>query len=89
LSLADGDATSGSKRGHLASGSKRLPDPLEARVGNAAFQPLDDAVDPLLARWAKPIAREAAKVTLRQKVKGKPSGTYRKVVLVTLSSETP
>jgi hypothetical protein len=89
LSLADGDATSGSKLGHLASGSKRLPDPLEARVGNAAFQPLDDVVDPLLARWAKPITRQAAKVTLRQKVQGKPSGTYRKVVLVTLSSETP
>jgi hypothetical protein len=89
LSLADGDAASGSKLGHLSSGGKRLPDPLEARVGSAAFQPLDGSVDPLLQRWAKPIARQAAKVTLRQKVKGKPAGTYHKVLLVTLSSETP
>jgi hypothetical protein len=89
LSLADGDAASGAKLGHLASGSKRLPDPLEARVGSAAFQPLDAAVDPLLARWARPIARQAAKVTLRQTVRGKPSGTFHKVILVTLSPETP
>src|SRR3954452_534787 len=33
LSVADGDATSGSKRGHLSVGSKRLPSPLEATVG--------------------------------------------------------
>jgi hypothetical protein len=90
LSLADGDAASGSKLGHLASGAKRLPDPLEARVGSSAFQALDDSVDPLLVRWAKPITRQAAKVTLRQKVSGKPSaGAYRKVLLVTLSSEMP
>jgi hypothetical protein len=89
LSLADGDATSGSRLGHLASGSKRLPDPLQARVGNAAFQPLDESIDPLLTRWTRPVTREPAKITLRQQVKGKPSGTYHKTLLVTLSSETP
>lgn len=89
LSVADGDAASGSKLGHMSAGAKRLPDALEARVGSAAFQPLDDSVDPLLARWAGPITRKQSKVTLRQKVRGKPSGTYRKVLLVTLSSETP
>ena len=89
LSVADGDATSGSKLGFLASGSKRLKDPLEARVGSAAFQPLNVSVDPLLATWAKPVTRQAAKITLRQKVRGKASGTYRKLVLFTASSETP
>ena len=90
LSVADGEAASGSKLGRMASGSKRLKDPLQARVGSAAFQPLDDSVDPLLARWAGPVTRKEAKITLRQKVAGKPStGAYRKLLLVTLSSETP
>jgi hypothetical protein len=90
ISIADGEAASGSKLGRMASGSKRLKDPLEARVGSAAFQPLDDSVDPLLVRWAKPVTRQEAKVTLRQKVRGTPSsGSYRKVLLVTLSSEMP
>ncbi len=89
ISIADGDAASGSKLGHMSSGSKALKDPLEARVGSAAFQPLDDSIDPLLARWAKPITRQSSKITLRQKIRGKASGTYRKLMLVTLSSETP
>jgi hypothetical protein len=89
LSIADGDATSGSKLGHISVGSKRLPSPLEARVGKAAFQPLDGSVDPLLNRWTEQATRAKATVKLRQKVKGKATGTYRKLVLVTLSTETP
>ncbi len=89
LSLADGDATGGSKRGHLAVGSKRLPAPLEATVGSAAFQPLDASVDPLLKRWPDFGSNVAATIKLRQKVDSKTSGSYRKLVLVTLSSETP
>src|SRR5262245_13532739 len=41
IDIVDGDATSGSKLGHMTSGSKRLPDPLEAKVVKGAFQPLD------------------------------------------------
>ena len=89
LTLADGDATSGSKLGHISIGSKRLPSPLEASVGRTAFQPLDSSVDPLLTRWTEAATREKATVKLRQKVKGKATGSYRKVVLVTLSTETP
>lgn len=90
LTLADGDVTSGSKLGHLASGSKKLPLPLEARVGTAAFQPLNAPVDPLLKAWPQLIQpRTDALVNLRQKVTRKVSGTYRKVILVTLSPETP
>jgi hypothetical protein len=89
LSIADGDATSGSKRGHLAVGSKRLKAPLEAAVGSAAFQPLDASVDPLLKRWGDFGSNVAATIKLRQKVDKKTSGSYHKLVLVTLSSETP
>jgi hypothetical protein len=89
LSIADGDAASGSKRGHISVGKKRLPSPLEARVGKSAFQPLDDSVDPLLNRWSDAMARDKVSVKLRQKVKGKATGTYHKLVLVTLSTETP
>ena len=89
LTLADGDATSGSKLGHISVGTKRLPSPLEARMGKAAFQGLDSSVDPLLTRWTEQVTRRQATVKLRQKVKGKATGNYRKVVLVTLSTETP
>jgi hypothetical protein len=89
LTIADGEVASGSKIGHLTSGSKALPLALEARVGKAAFQPLDSAVGPLLTRWNGPATRAAAVVNLRQKVTRKAAGSYRKVVLVTLSSETP
>jgi hypothetical protein len=89
LSIADGDATGGSKRGHLAVGSKRLSSPLEARVGKAAFQPLAASVDPLLTRWRAPLSNAEATIKLRQRVSSKATGRYHKVVLVTLSSETP
>jgi hypothetical protein len=89
LTLADGDATSGSKLGFISIGSKRLSAPLEATVGKAAFQPLNGSVDPLLTKWTDSGTRQKATVKLRQKVTGKATGSYRKLVLVTLSSETP
>ena len=89
LSIADGDATGGSKRGHLSVGSKRLAEPLEAAVGSGAFQPLDASVDPLLNRWSSAAGNAEATIKLRQKVAGKTTGGYHKLVLVTLSTETP
>jgi len=90
LSVADADATSGSRLGHLAGGSA-LDAPLEARVGAAAFQPLDATVDPLLAVFRKPVANEAATIVLRQRIGAgeRPSGTYAKTLLITLSSNAP
>jgi hypothetical protein len=88
LTLADGDASSGSKLGYLTSGSRRLPLPLEARV-SGAFQTLDSSVDPLLTRWTDAMARQKATVRLRQKVRNRAAGNYHKVLLVTLSTETP
>jgi hypothetical protein len=89
LSIADGDATSGSKLGHISIGYKRLPSPLTATVGSAPFQPLDGSVDPLLTKFNDSATRAKATVKLRQKVTRKTSGTYRKLVLVTASTETP
>ncbi|MDA0162924.1 hypothetical protein OM076_21810 [Solirubrobacter ginsenosidimutans] len=89
LSIADGDVVSGSKAGHLTIGAKRLSAPLEAAVGKGAFMPLGSSVDPLLVRWSSITARATATVKLRQRVTAKRTGSYRKLVLVTLSSETP
>jgi hypothetical protein len=89
LTVADGDATSGSRLGHMASGSRRLPLPLEATVGKAAFQGLDASIDPLLTRFDDVVTRQAATVRLRQRVRAKAPGTYHKIILVTLSSQTP
>jgi len=89
LSLADGDVASGKKMGRLASGKKLLPLPLEARVGKSAFAPLNTPVDAQLAKWSDAQARAKATVNLRQQVKSKVKGSYRKVLLVTLSTEAP
>ena len=89
LSLADGDVSSGSKRGRLASGSKLLPLPVEARVGRTAFAPLNLAVDTPLSRFTGPLSRGKATVNLRQSVENKAAGSYRKLVLVTVSLDTP
>jgi hypothetical protein len=73
----------------MASGSRRLPLPLEATVGKAAFQGLDASIDPLLTRFDDVVTRQAATVRLRQRVRAKAPGTYHKIILVTLSSQTP
>jgi hypothetical protein len=87
LDIVDGDVTSGSKLGHMASGSKKLPDPLQARVVKGAFQPLDESLDPF--EISGPVSRKTSKITLRQKVRSKPKGAYHKTMLVTAMSETP
>ena len=74
---------------YMTSGSKRLKDPLQARVGSAAFQPLSASLDPLLSSWSGPFSRKPVTVDLRQTIRGTAKGTYHKLVLVTLSSETP
>jgi hypothetical protein len=89
LTLADGEVATGSTLGHLASGKKKLPLPLEASVGKAKFQSLDQPVEPLLNKWSEAAARSTVTVNLRQTVKAKASGNYRKVLLATLSTETP
>ena len=90
LTLADGDVAIGSKLGHLASGSKRLPQPLEARVGRTRVPVARRSRSIRCSRAGpSPATRVKTTVQLRQKVKRKTSGSYRKVVLVTLSTDTP
>jgi len=91
LSIADGDVASGARMGSMAAGGTALDRPLEARVGAAAFQPLDAAIDPLLAVFRRPVANEAATIELRQRIgpAERPRGTYAKTLLITLSSNAP
>jgi hypothetical protein len=90
LSIADGDVTSGSRLGRMAGGAA-LDAPLEARVGAAAFQPLDASIDPILAVFREPVANEPATILLRQRIGAgeRPRGTYDKTLLITLSSKAP
>jgi len=85
LSVADED--DGARRGRLAG----LAAPLEARVGSAAFQPLDATFDPLLVLFRKPVANEPATIVLRQRIGAadQPRGTDAKTLLITLSSNAP
>jgi hypothetical protein len=89
LSVADGDVASGSKLGHLSVGGKRLGAPLEASVGKGAFQALDTSVDPLLTKWTDVMTAAKTTVKLRQKVTRKTTGSYRKLLLITASTEAP
>jgi hypothetical protein len=87
LSVADGDVSSGARLGRLGG----LDAPLEARVGAAAFLPLDTAADPLLTLFREPVANKLATIELRQRVAvGEPAdGPYTKTLLITLSPNAP
>jgi hypothetical protein len=91
LSAVDGDLVAGSRLGRLASGASVLDEPLEARVGSTAFQPLDATIDPLLVEFGRPVANERATIRLRQRINAgeRPRGTYTKTLLITLSSNAP
>ena len=91
VSVVDGDLTGGSRLGRLASRASVLKEPLEARVGSAAFQPLDATIDPLLAEFQRPLANERVTIRLRQKIRAgeRPRGTYTKTLLITLSANAP
>jgi hypothetical protein len=89
LSIGDGSTTSTKTEGYMTSGSKKLALPLQARFGKSAAQPLDNPIDPELTHWKGPISRQPAVVGLSQKVTKKATGTYHKVLFVTLSPATP
>lgn len=89
LSVADGDANVAPRHGHLASDAGVLPLPLEVAAGDAAFQPLDGAVDPLLQRWTAPLSAQPVTVTVRQRTTAPAAGSYRKTILITVSATTP
>ena len=90
LRVADGDVVSGRRLGRMASSASVLDEPLEARVGSDPFQPLNTAIDPILAEFG-PVARERVTIRLRQRIDAgeRPRGTYTKNLLITLSSNAP
>jgi hypothetical protein len=92
LSLADGEAISGVRRGHLVRGHSSLAIALQAAAGPGRFHSLDASVDSVLEQWGEPVSLEAATIRLRQAVRGAhqpPIGGYHKLLLVTVTSAGP
>jgi hypothetical protein len=92
LSLADGEAISGARRGHLVRGRSSLAVALRAAAGSGSFRSLDASVDPMLEQWEEPVSLEAATIRLRQTVRGAhqpPIGDYHKLLLVTVTAAGP
>jgi hypothetical protein len=92
LSLADGEAFTGRRRGHLVRGHSILAIPLLAAAGNGPYRSLDATVDPVLEQWGEPVSLEAATIRLRQTVRGAhqpPIGGYHKLLLVTVTAAGP
>lgn len=89
LSLADGEAGSGRRRGHLASGKSILAAPLRAASGGP-FRSLDARVAPSLTQWRKPVSHAAAQIRLRQVAPSRRAlRNHRKLLLVTLMAAGP
>jgi len=92
LSLADGEAFAGRRRGHLVRGSSILAIPLRATAVSGPYRSLDATVDPVLEQWVQPVSLEAATIRLRQTVRGAhqpPIGGYHKLLLVTVTAAGP
>lgn len=92
LSLADGEAISGARRGHLVRGHSIVAIALQAAAGRGRFRSLDASVDPMLEQWGEPVSLEGATIRLRQAVRGThqpPIGGYHKLLLVTVTAAGP
>lgn len=92
LSIADGEALAGRRRGRLVRGTSTLAIPLRAAAGNGAYRSLDATVDPVLEEWSEPVSLEGATIRLRQAVDGAhqpPIGGYHKLLLVTVTAAGP
>ena len=91
LTIADGEASAGRRRGHLVRGASILAAPLRAAGSRGAYRSLDVRVDPLLELWSEPVANATAKIWLRQTVRGRPRMLrgYHKLLLVTVSAAGP
>jgi hypothetical protein len=92
LSLADGEAISGARRGRLVRGHSSLAIALQAAAGRSRFRSLDASVDPVIEQWGEPVSLERATIRLRQTVRGahqSPIGDYHKLLLVTVTAAGP
>jgi hypothetical protein len=92
LSLADGEAISGARRGHLVRGHSSLAIALQAAAARGRFRSLDASVDPVLEQWDEPVSLEGATIRLRQMVRAAhhpPIDDYQKLLLVTVTAAGP
>jgi hypothetical protein len=92
LSVADGEAIAGRRRGRLVRGTSVLAVALRAAAGHGSYRSLDASVDPVLEEWGEPVSLEAATIRLRQTVRGahqSPIGGYHKLLLVTVTAAGP
>jgi hypothetical protein len=92
LSLTDGEAISGARRGHLVRGNSIAAIALQAATGRGRFRSLDASVDPVLEQWDEPVSLEEVTIRLRQAVRGvhqPPIGGYHKLLLVTVTAAGP
>jgi hypothetical protein len=91
LSIADGDAESAPRHGHLVAATRILPAPLQAAAGGVGFASLEDPLGPLLMRWNDVLAARRTEIRLRQQVSAGAlrAGPYSKTVLITVSTQTP
>lgn len=92
LSIADGEAFAGPRRGRLVKGTSTLATPLLAAAGNGPYRSLDATVDPALEEWSEPVSLDAATIRLRQTVRGRAPRTlrgYHKLLLVTITAAGP
>ena len=90
LSVADPSSVG---TGHLVNGTFVLAQPLQARVGSAAFGNVGSSASPLnLRTWSAPTSNEAVTVDLSQQVNNTDplrTGTYSKTLTFTLSTTSP
>jgi Zinc carboxypeptidase/Chitobiase/beta-hexosaminidase C-terminal domain len=90
LSVADPSATG---TGHLVNAAFVLPQPLQARVGAAAFNNVGSAASPLnLRTWSGPTSNDNVTVDFSQLVNANDplrTGTYSKTLTFTLSTTSP
>jgi len=89
LSIADGEDFKAPGRGHLRSGQQIAAAPLEVAAVPRPAQPLSAPVDPLLQTWFRALARSPVTIALRQSLPHGSIAGLHKVVLITVSAQTP
>jgi hypothetical protein len=91
MSIGDGDYSSGSRHGHLVSGSSVLASPLQVATGSTTWRALDGSTDPTLDQWQQQITNAPAPIRLRQDVGAGagPHTGFHKLLLLTLSTQSP
>ncbi|HYI20841.1 MAG TPA: hypothetical protein VD836_19140 [Solirubrobacteraceae bacterium] len=90
LDVEDAASPGSRAAGRMRGGDGLLDSPLEGRAGDA-FRPLDRTWGEPLAAFSRPVAAEPVRIVLRQRIVAgeRPSGTYEKTLLLTLSTGTP